>query len=73
MEVEGTASDTGALRKELFEDALHEVNNQGSRRGKQDVSLEHLFELEGMLLGHSIVQDGPIFPCLMSLTIDCYQ
>ena len=28
------------------------------------MSLELLFEVAGVLLGHSIVQDGPGFPCL---------
>ena len=63
-------SDPAALRKEFFEDALLEVNNQlfegedNRRVPKKDVSLEVLFEVAGMLLGHSIVQGGPGFRCL---------
>ena len=63
-------SDAGALKKEFFEDALREVNNQlfegedELRVPKKDLGLELLFEVAGMLLGHSIIQDGPAFPCL---------
>ena len=69
-------SDAGALKKEFFEYALREVNNQlfegedGRRVPKKDVGLELLFEVAGMLLGHSIIQGGPGFPCLSPAVFD---
>ena len=66
----------GPLRKSFFEDALREVNNQlfegedGRRVPKKDVGLEILFEVAGMLLGHSILQGGPAFPCLSAPIFD---
>ena len=63
-------------RKEFFEDALREMNNQlfegedERRVPKKDVGLELLFEVAGMLLGHSILQGGPAFPCLSASIFD---
>ena len=69
-------SHAGALKKEFFEDVLREVNNQlfegkdGRRVPKKDVGLEILFEVAGVLLGHSILQGGPAFPCLSAPIFD---
>ena len=37
---------------------------------EKDVGLELLFEVAGMLLGHSIIQGGPGFPCLSPAVVD---
>jgi len=63
-------ADSGALRHEFFEDALYQGNlrlfeGENDRRVvKKDWGLEILCEIFGMLMGHSIIQGGPGFPCL---------
>ena len=68
--------DSGALRKEFFEDAIQEANDRlfegedNRRVPKKDVSLELVFEMAGMLFGHSIIQEGPGLPCLSPAVFD---
>ncbi len=63
-------ADSGALRREFFEDALKEMNTRlfdggdSCRVPKKDWTFELLFEICGMLIAHSILQSGPGFPCL---------
>ena len=63
-------SDSGALRKEFFEDGIREVNSRlfegddNRRVPKKDLTLETLFEIAGMLVAHSISHEGPGIPCL---------
>lgn len=69
-------SDAGALRKEFFEDALQQVNCQlfegedDRRVPKKDIGLELLFEVAGMIVGHSILQNGPALPCLSAAVFE---
>lgn len=62
--------DAGALRCEFFESLMKEMNDrlfegQATRRvPKRDSSLERNLELAGIMIGHSILQGGPAFPCL---------
>ena len=37
---------------------------------KKDVSLELLFEVAGMVVAHSILQEGPGIPCLSPAVFD---
>ena len=63
-------ADAGALRREFFEDALNEADNRlfegeiNNRVPKKDFGLQMEFEIAGMLLGHSILQEGPSMACL---------
>lgn len=67
-------ADSGALRREFFEDALKQGNarlfdgESHNRIPKKDWSFEFLFEIFGTLVSHSILQGGPGFPCLSSAT-----
>ena len=69
-------SDCGSLRKEFFEAGLSLANKklfEGEslkRVPKKDLSLEMLFEVTGLLIAHSIVQDGPGFPYLSQYVFD---
>lgn len=71
-----SGSDSGALRKEFFEDSLRAINfrlfeGEDDRRvPKKDVSLELLFEVAGMVVAHSILQEGPGIPCLSPAVFD---
>ena len=74
-------SDAGALRKEFFEDAIMEVisrlfeGEETRKIPKKDISLEMLFEVAGMLVGHSVLNSGPGLPCLSPVIFDylCYR
>ena len=61
--------DAGAL-KEFFQATLNEVNErlfegEPSRRVvKKDWGLEMLYEVAGLMVAHSVLQEGPGFPCL---------
>ena len=63
-------ADSGALRKEFFEDVLKEVNNRlfegnkVSRVPKKDCNLEYELEVAGCLLAHSVLQGAPGIPVL---------
>ena len=63
-------ADSGALRREFFEDAICQANlllleGEDERRVlKKDWGLEFLAEIFGMLVAHSITQEGPGIPCL---------
>jgi hypothetical protein len=63
-------SDSGALKKEFFEDALALVavklfeGENTNKIPKKDFSLEISFKGAGMLVAHSILNSGPGFPCL---------
>lgn len=69
-------ADSGALRKEFFEDALKEANKRlfdgedYARIPKKDYTLQVVFELVGMLSAHSILQEGPGFPCMSEAVYD---
>ena len=69
-------ADSGALRKEFFEDALKEANERlfdgedYTRIPKKDYTLQVLFELAGMLVAHSVLQEGPGFRCLNEAVYD---
>lgn len=62
--------DAGALRFEFFENIFREINDtmfEGKeirRVPKKDSNMEQHYELIGMMIGHSILQGGPGFPCL---------
>lgn len=62
--------DAGALRAEFFQHLLKLVNhnwfegNSFRRVPKKDCTLEHNFEICGLLIADSILQGGPGFPCL---------
>ena len=63
-------TDAGALRKEFIEDALKEADarlfegDNTSRMSKKDYPLAIPLEITGMLIAHSLLQEGPGFPCL---------
>lgn len=69
-------ADSGALRREFFEDALrqadiHLFEGEDARRVmKKDWGMELLYEVAGMLICHSILQEGPGLPCLSPATFD---
>lgn len=69
-------SDCGALKREFFEDALRSANEMlfegehDSRIPRKDFPLELQFEVAGMLVGHSIIQQGPGIPCLSQAVYD---
>ena len=77
-------ADSGALKREFFEDALVEANNrffegdENRRIIKKDYGLEFMCEIGGMLVAHSIMQEGPAFACLSQCMFqyisndDCY-
>ena len=64
--------DAGALKKEFFQATLNEVNErlfegEPSRRVvKKDWGLQmlHVYEVAGLMVAHSVLQEGPGFPCL---------
>ncbi len=68
--------DSGALRKEFFEAVIIEANKrmfegESDRRvPKKDWGLELMFEMCGMMVGHSILQEGPGLPCLSVCVYD---
>ena len=63
-------ADSGALRCEIFEDIIYQANlhlfeGKNDRQiVKKDWGLEVLCEMFGMIVAHSIMQEGPGFPCL---------
>lgn len=69
-------SDCGALKREFFEDALRTANEmlfegEDNRRiPRKDFPLELQFEVAGMLVSHSIIQQGPGIPCLSQAVYD---
>lgn len=80
-------ADTGALRREFFEDAICQGNlilleGEDDRRIlKKDWGLEMLAEIMGMLVAHSIMQEGNgipfLSPCMYEYLIkesaaECY-
>ena len=62
--------DGGALRCEFFENLLRKMDDelfegdQFRRVPKKDCALEKNFTYAGMMIGHSILQGGPGYPCL---------
>ena len=62
--------DAGALRCEFFECLLREMNEklfegEPTRRvPKRDSNIDKNFQSVGMMIGHSVMQGGPSFPCL---------
>lgn len=69
-------ADLGALRKEFFEDTLKEMNTRlfdgekWARVSKKDYNLEVQFEMAGMLVAHSLLQEGPGFSCMSETVYD---
>ena len=69
-------ADSGALRKEFFEDSLKEMNvrlfdgEEYTRIPKKDYNLDVHFEMAGMLVAHSLLQEGPGFPCTSEAVYD---
>ena len=65
----GEIADSGALRREFFEDILQEANDrllegENDRRViKKDWELEFMYEVMGVMVAHSIIQEGPGLPC----------
>ena len=61
---------SGALQREFFEDTIYQGNlylfeGEDDRRiVKKDWGLEVLCEIFGMIVAHSVLQEGPGFPCL---------
>ena len=71
IQVEGEmGADAGALRKEFYEDAIKEADarlfegDDTRRMPKKDYPLAILLEITGMLIAHSLLQEGPGFHCL---------
>lgn len=62
--------DAGALRREFFQGLMKEMNDklfEGAltrRVPKRDSNIENNFQSAGMMIGHSVMQGGPSFPCL---------
>ena len=58
-------ADSGALHKEFFEDTLKEMNvrlfdgEECTHIPKKDYNLEVHFEMAGMLVVHSLLEEGP--------------
>ena len=65
-------ADSGALRREFFEDSIRQANvrlfegEQDRRIVKKDWGLELLYEVTGMLVAHSVLQGGVGIPLLSS-------
>lgn len=68
--------DAGALKKEFFEDCLKAVNerlfegNMYRTIPRKDVSMETLFEVAGMMISHSVLQEGPAMSLLSPFVFD---
>ena len=68
--------DAGALKKEFYEAVIVQANQrlfegeEDRRVPKKDWGLELMFEMCGMLVGHSILQEGPGLPCLSPCMFD---
>ena len=68
--------DSGALRKEFFGGVLKEADarlfeGEPTRRiVNKDWGLELMYEVAGMMIAHSIFQEGPAFPCLSPSVYD---
>ena len=65
-----SGADSGALRREFFEDAIVEANlnllegEDDRRMIKKDWGMESTYEMMGSLVAHSILQNGPGLRCL---------
>lgn len=63
-------ADSGALRREFFEDAILQANlrllegDDERRVLKKDWGMDLEYEGFGMLVAHSVLQEGPGIPCL---------
>ena len=68
--VNESGADTGALRREFFEEALAEANyrllegDDNKRMIKKDWSMGSVYRMLGTLVAHSILQNGPGLWCL---------
>ena len=59
--------DAGALRQEFFQCVMNNKLFEGELArhvSKQDSNIEKNFQSTGMMIGHSIIQGGPFYPCL---------
>ena len=76
IQFEEVGADGGALRKEFIEDALKEMNDRlfegtpDRRIPKKDWDLQWAMEIAGMLIGHSVLQEGPAFGCVSPTVFD---
>ncbi len=65
-----SGADSGALRREFFEDAIVQANlnllegEDDRRMFKKDWGMESVYEMMGLLIAHSILQNGPGLRCL---------
>ena len=77
--------DSGSLRVEFFEEAIQQIDmrllegDDGRRIIKKEWGLEFLYELAGMVVAHSIMQEGPgieMSPCMFDFLAktkdECY-
>ncbi len=69
-------ADSGALRREFFEDAIREANlnllegDDDCQILKKDWGMEPMYEMMGSLIAHSLLQNGPGLKCLSPATYD---
>ena len=62
--------DSGALKREFFEAVISQANKrlfegESNRRvPKKDWGLELMFEICGIMVAHSVLNEGPGLPCL---------
>lgn len=69
-------ADSGALRREFFEDAIYQVNmnllegDDDRRMLRKDWGMESTYEVMGSLVAHSILQNGPGLQCLSPTVYD---
>ena len=69
-------ADSGALRREFFEEAILQANSHllegedENRVMKKDWGMESMYEVMGCLVAHSILQNGPAMPCFSLATYD---
>ena len=79
IKFEEVGADGGALRKEFIEDALKEMNDRlfegtpDRRILKKYWDQQWAMEIAGMLIGHSVLQEGPAFGCVSPTVFDFFR
>ena len=69
-------ADSGALRREFFEDAICAANlnllegEDNCRMIRKDWGMESTYEMMGSLVAHSLLQNGPGLRCLSQTVYD---
>ena len=69
-------ADSGALRREFFEDAIREANlnllegDDECRSLKKDWGMEATYEMMGSLVAHSVIQNGTGLSCMSPAVYD---